>query len=112
MKGQRVDPSHDGNSGFIKLGIAEYLDQHDARALIDFAEAMTRGIRNAKNRETTVIDDDEEKTPVHSGSVNAGCNQGRHRATVIANAGADFARSLGATVKIRYAHLWQGIIPK
>ena len=112
MKGHQVNPSHDGHAGFIKLGIAQSLEQRDARALTDFAEAMTRGIRNAKDRETTVIDDDEEGTYVHSGSVNAGCNQGRHRATVIANAGADFARSLGATVKVRYAHLYSGIVPK
>ena len=42
---------------------------------------------------------------VRVGVIESGCKSGRHRSTIMANVGADFAREFGATVTIVHDHL-------
>jgi hypothetical protein len=103
--------NHDGNNSFIRWRIIKYFGQKDSRPLLALANMTVDAIRKAKNLATVKRGKPGAEVLVHNGKVGAGCTQGRHRSTVVANCSADFARSLGATAQVHYLHLWRGIVP-
>ena len=94
----------DGNNKFIKHRVLQFLRRHPA-ALRVLAEQAENGVRAAKRRPKVR----KGNLYVHCAALGVGCRQGRHRSTVVANAIATLMRSIGATVKVHYCHLFKGV---
>ena len=96
----------DGNNKFIRRRMLEWLRTKPA-ALLSLADKTMKAMQAAKKR--AKVKRGNVAVPV--AKVGVGCRQGRHRSTVLANEAAGLARSVGATVTVRYCHLFKGSIP-
>jgi hypothetical protein len=109
--GEHVSNKHDGHCSQTRWRLARFQDETSGHAYLGMLEAVVRTIWKAKERAAVEVTTPRGRTAVHKGSVGSGCAKGRHRSTNMANEGAEFARSLGATAQVHFMHLFRGAIP-
>jgi hypothetical protein len=102
VKGEYVSNKHDGHCPQMRWRMARHQDDTHGHAYLGMCEAVVRTIRKAKERAAVKVTTRRGRTAVHQGSVGSGCAKGRHRSTGMANEGATFARSLGATAQVHF----------
>ena len=113
--GQKASAVHDGHCQYVRWRTAHSSQPELVeRALSAACEAALEVVAQAKPRPPVMMEiregHPEEITPIHRGTARHSCIIGRHRSVVICNEVARLLRSMGATVRVYYLHLYRGVV--
>ena len=113
--GQHVCAMHDGHCSSMRWRLThsrntEGLYRGPCKPAVKGVKSTAEAARNRPPASTVIQEDTQWRADVHCGSMGLCCHTGRHRAVIMANETAAYARERGATVTVIYASLYRGAV--